>query len=224
MSKKTISDLSISCEHTVNSKYNEKIGAWFILERASGVYGIPSHVKFTNMLESFPASADGLTIPIGINDNSRMVYKSLGSMYSMLIAGTTGAGKSNFLNVIICTLIRRNKGSQVKFILVDLKGGVELGPFEKVPHLIKIPEICPTGIIEHREKVPPILEWLVREGERRLERFRETGVKNVANYNKNHHYDFMPHIILMIDEWADIKLDANGNKSEDLLTNCYRLE
>jgi len=212
-----LTDLSIAVGRRVSGEYSDKTGAWFIVERATGVLGIPDHVKFQDMMQAFPASADGLTIPLGMTVNARPVYKSLGLMYSMLIGGTIGSGKSNMLNVILSTLIRRNPPDRLKLLLVDLKGGLEFSAYEGVPHLLDEVE---GGIIYYRKNVPDVLSYLIREGERRIELMRKAGYKDIGRYNQYHRRDHLPHLVFVIDEWGDVKLDAKiGRDAEEMLTN-----
>ncbi len=222
-----VTDLSVSVGRRISAKYTEKIGIWYIVERAAGAMGIPSHVKLTDMWMSFPKSADGLSLPLGMAANNRLVYKSLGNMYSMLVGGTIGSGKSNILNVILCTLIRRNSPSRLKLLLVDLKGGLEFSFYEGIPHLLKLDltdksgdPVAPGGIAYERDHVPYVLAWLHAEGERRIRVIREAGYKDIGRYNQHNRRNHLAHLVLVIDEWADIKLDhETGTRSENLLTN-----
>lgn len=218
MEEDVLTDLSIACGKRVTGHYSERSGAVYIVERASGVFGIPVHVKFNDLLEAFPASADGLSIPFGLTTNSRTIYRSLSSMYSMLIGGTIGAGKSNFANIVLCTLIRRNSPNRLKLLLVDLKGGLEFSFYEGIPHLLTVPG-APAGICYERENVPDVLTWLMAEGERRIGLIRDAGHKDIGKYNA-HRKSPLPHLVLMIDEWADIRLERKtGARSEELITN-----
>lgn len=214
-----LTDLSIACGHRVSAHYSERSGCVYILERASGVLGIPNHVKFSDMLEAYPAYADGLSIPFGLSTNSRPVYKSFSQMYSMLIGGTIGAGKSNFVNTVICTLIRRNPPDRLKMLMIDLKGGLEFSFYEGIPHLLSIPA-AENGICYERAQVPEVLTWLLAEGERRIDIIKRAGFKDIGRFNQMHRKRHMAHLFLVCDEWADIKLEPRvGARSEDLLTN-----
>ena len=215
-----LTDLSIACGHRVSAHYSERAGCVYIVERATGVLGIPNHVKFDEMLAAFPPYADGLSVPFGLTTNSRPVYKSFSQMYSMLIGGTIGAGKSNFVNAIICTLLRRNPPDRLKFLMIDLKGGLEFSFYEGIPHLLSIPEFAPNGICYERHQVPGVLEWLLNEGERRIDTIKRAGFKDIGRFNQMHRKRHMAHLFLVCDEWADIKLEPRlGARSEDLLTN-----
>lgn len=220
--EEVLTDLSLSCGRRISANFSEDKGMWYIVERASGVLGIPAHVKLADMLEQFPASADGLTIPLGLTSNSRTVFKSLSSMYSLLVGGTIGAGKSNILNVILCTLIRRNPPNRLKLLLVDLKGGLEFSFYEGIPHLMSIPEVAEGGIIYHRDKVPDALRFLLAEGERRIGILKAASCKEISAYNARHRNkkSYLPHLVFICDEYADVKLEHKlGAQVEDLLTN-----
>ena len=215
-----LTDLSIACGRRVSADYSERYGCWYIVERATGVLGIPSHVQWLDMLKGFPSSADGLSLPLGVTSNARPVYKSLGTMYSMLVGGTIGAGKSNVLNVILCTLIRRNHPDRLKLLLVDLKGGLEFSFYEGVPHLLPIPGSAEGGICYHRDQVTGVLKWLLAEGERRIGIMKSAGFKDIGRYNQFHRKQHLPHLVFVVDEWADIKLEPkSGRESEEILTN-----
>jgi DNA segregation ATPase FtsK/SpoIIIE-like protein len=218
----TINNLSMAVGHKVACRWKEDIGVWYCMERAGGTMGIPNHVQITEMWERMPASRDLLTIPVGITSNGRPIYQSLDEMTHGLIAGTTGGGKSNFLNMILCTLIMRNKPSQLQLLLVDLKGGLEFNYYAGIPHLVNVPAIAPGGIIYERDGVQPLLEWVIAEGEKRMKIFLEAKAKNIGEYNAHRTKHRMPHWLLVIDEWADVKLSKGGKETEEHLANAVQ--
>lgn|GEM_PF-2511013 len=133
-------NMSLACQHRVLCEYDEQRaerGFWYIIERSVGVRGIPVHVRLDEMWSMRGPTHDGLSIPIGIGENKRPVWRSLNQMLSLLIAGTPGSGKSNMLNVAICTWIRFNAPHRVKLALVDMKGGLEFGRYAEIPHLMR---------------------------------------------------------------------------------------
>ena len=97
-------------------------------------------------------------------------------MPHVLIAGSTGAGKSVCLNVLVTSLLMRNPPEEVRLILIDPKR-VELTSYENVPHLI-------TPVVTHPKRASEALAWAVREMELRLETLAIAGVRNIAAYNK----------------------------------------
>ncbi len=221
---KTLNNLSVACGHKVLCKYAPERGFWYIIEREVGIRGIPSHVKYDDILAGRPASVDGLVLPFGVGENKRAIWRSLALMQSLLVAGTTGGGKSNILSVWICTLLRYNSKRRLRLLLVDLKGGVEFSFFADVPHLLPIalPGERTAAIIENRADVVPAFEWLVTEGERRLGLLKAERAKHIGEYNYHNRTagSTMAHIVVVIDEWADVKLEPKlGKQAEELLIN-----
>lgn len=220
MQDEVLTDLSLSCGSRVMAEYSETKGAWYIIERASGAMGIPNHVKYGDMLDAYPNTADGLSIPFGVTTNGRKIYKSLGnSLPHLLIGGTTGAGKSNELNVIICTLIFRNKPEKLKLLLIDLKDGLEFDQYKNIPHLIKNDDI--DGIVDKREKLYAALDWLFSETEKRMSLLKSAGVRDIGRYNQRNRKSPMLKIVFVIDEYNDIKQlpSREKNKVEELIIN-----
>jgi DNA segregation ATPase FtsK/SpoIIIE-like protein len=133
----TLLSMSMSCEKRVSCEYDPEKGFWYIIERATGTRGIPFHVRLDEIWATRKLSYDGLAIPFGITGNKRPVWYSPTQFSSLLVAGATGTGKSNFVNVAICTWIRFNSPRMLKLVLIDLKNGVELSAYEKLPHLLR---------------------------------------------------------------------------------------
>lgn len=211
-----LSHLSVALQRHVSAKFNEHIGAWFVVARNSSIGGIPSFVRYSDMMKYFPASADGLTIPIGMGLNSRRLYKSIAKMPHGLIAGTTGGGKSNAINFILCTLIQRNTPQQLGLVLVDLKGGMELSRYKNIPHLMTMPGITETGIVKERAGVPTLLDWMIHEGKRRQGVIEQAGRSDVMTYNaaqRSHPERRLKPILIVVDELSDILLDRELKKA-----------
>jgi hypothetical protein len=226
----TLTTLSISLQRQVYCKYNENIGFWYIVPRSGSVMGIPGFVKYSEMMEKIPATADKLTIPLGVTLNSRRVYKSISGMPHLLVSGATGTGKSNEGNVILATLIQRNTPEDLRMILVDLKGGMEMSFYEGLPHLLPIMckrdddtiQLTETGIIDDRKDVPDALDWLITESERRMALLREAGYKDIGKYNarRKRGANKLARLLFFIDEYADVKLTPKiGTLVEDKLAN-----
>ena len=217
--EETLFNLAMTLGKEIDARFDERFGFWYIISRSSGVRGIPDHVQLSEMLKSFPESADGLTLPLGMAANGKLIYRTLSNMYSMLVGGTIGAGKSNILNVMICSLIRRNTAERLKLSMIDLKGGLEFTDYEGIPHLAINRDVTKTGIIEHREDVPFLLDWIIDEGEKRMNKIKREGVRNIGRYNQKHRKNPMPHWCLFIDEYADTRLSGEKGEIEKKLTN-----
>ncbi len=218
-----IPDLEVAVGHPVKTHYDAERGFIYIIERELGKRGIPNHVKFDDMLAQRPPSADGLAVPLGIGANKKVVWRSFSDMLSMLIGGSPNGGKSNIVNVMLCALIRYNSPRKLRFVLMDFKGGVEFSFYDNLPHLLPVP-IDGAGhrsaIIEKREQVIPALEWLIGEGERRLTMLKEGHIKHIGQYNFANRAHPLAHIMLVIDEWADVKVEPKiGARAEELLIN-----
>lgn len=216
-----LTDITLSCGQRVTAEYTERIGCWYVIERATGARGIPNHVSFAEMMGRVQDVSDPLMVPFGMQSNNREVFRSLSEMVHMLVAGTTGAGKSNFVNAMLCTLITRNSPDNLKLILVDLKGGMELNPYAGIPHILHLPGF--DEIVNHRDQVPGVLQWLFDEGERRIKIIEAGHHRSISSYNKNRRVK-LPRIVLLIDEWADVVMDTKlKNRAETILTNvCQR--
>jgi len=219
--KDTVDNLALSVGKAVTVHWTAESGVIYTMERGSGRMGIRSHVKLTDMLQAIPASADSLTIPVGETNNRRPIYVSIGSMPHMMIAGTTGSGKTNFLHVIINTLVRRNKPDRVNMVLIDLKGGLAFKRYEGMPHLRRIPNISETGIIDQRDKVFDLLDWLVKEGERRMAVLSEANAEDIGQYNARRKHR-MPYTIVIVDEWADMMYGQGKTDAELKLVNIVQ--
>jgi len=131
------------------------------------------------------------------------VVADLGSMPHLLLAGTTGSGKSVCLNAIIASLLFHNSPAQVQLLLVDPKR-VEMTKYNGIPHLM-------APVVTDIEKVIVALRWVAREMERRYEQFSQAGARNLEGYNKlarSKGLERLPYIIVIVDELADLMLAA----------------
>ncbi|MBN1874733.1 MAG: hypothetical protein JXA33_10925, partial [Anaerolineae bacterium] len=123
--------LASAVEKPVHVHNTPDEGFWYVIERAPK----PEMQEYIDCLLMMPESTGPTDIPLGIDVNHRLRHAELCKMPHLLVAGTTGYGKSVFLHNLICTLIQRARPDQVQITLVDLAGGVELGVYRNVPHL-----------------------------------------------------------------------------------------
>lgn len=169
--------------------------------------------------ESFAQSKSRLSIALGKDINGRIVTADLASMPHVLIAGSTGSGKSVAINAMIMSVLFKNTPEQVRMILVDPKR-VELGMYEGIPHLF-------TPIITEAKLAANALRNAVREMERRLKLLAANHVRNIDQFNKlfDHGSDYLfedvnqeplPYIIIIIDELADLMMLDRSNVEESI--------
>lgn len=151
-------------------------------------------------------SSPPLTIPFGREVRGEIFFSNLNEMPHLLVAGSTGSGKTVFLNSLIISLLWRNTPENLRFILIDPKR-VEFSPYRVIPHLLCSP------IVEH-QKIIPALKWLMGEMERRFGVLQKKGARNIQSYNeKSEKSEQLPYIVLIIDELADI-MSTKGKEFE----------
>ena len=187
---------------------------------------VPNHDRETIHLrdvlesETFARAKSRLTLAMGKDINGRIVTADLASMPQVLIAGSTGSGKSVAINAMIMSLLFRTTPSQVRLILVDPKR-VELGMYEGIPHLF-------TPIITDSKLAANALRNAVREMERRLRLLASRSVRNIEQYNKlfegtmpslfddGQEEEPLPFIVIIIDELADLMMLDRANVEESI--------
>jgi DNA segregation ATPase FtsK/SpoIIIE, S-DNA-T family len=136
-----------------------------------------------------------LAVALGRDVAGRPVVTDLAKMPHLLIAGTTGSGKSVAINGLFVSLLYRNTPQDVKFIVIDPKR-VELSKYNGIPHLL-------TPAVTEADKAVNSLKWVVAEMDRRYKMLAEVGMSNIADYNSNTELK-MPYIVVIIDELADL--------------------
>lgn len=210
----TLDDLSYACRHTVRVKRSVRGGFWYIVDRQEGVHGVPRLIRYGDLFAMLPQTAGPLVVPIGAGENQKLKYASLSDMTHILVGGATGAGKSVWVNALLCTLIQRNTPTDLRVTMVDLKGGVELAPYKAIPHLLQ-------PIITRRDGVIPALEMMYSEVERRLSLF-EGVCRDIGGWNYQHRTEDkrLPYWLLVIDELANVMLDKSlKSETERLLAD-----
>ena len=161
----------------------------------------------------FPKKDIRLPIALGKNISGVPIIGDLASMPHLLIAGTTGSGKSVCINTIILSLLYRHSPEKCKFILIDPKM-LELSTYEGIPHLL-----CP--VITEAKKAASVLGWVVKEMESRYRLMTKEGVKNIDSYNTKHKLT-MPYIVVVVDEMSDLMLVA-GKEIENYIQKLSQM-
>ena len=181
-----------------------------------------SSVSFREVLEKVPKSLDGskLLCPLGKNIMGNVIWCEINKTPHLLVAGSTGSGKSVCINGIICSILMRAKPDEVKLVMVDPKK-VELSGYNGVPHLMR-------PVVTDPKEASVALAKIVSEMERRYDTFSETKTKNIATYNDyvekmnktlpaDEQMKKMPFIVVIIDELADLMLVASKDVEASIM-------
>ena len=170
------------------------------------------YLKEVLATDDFVKSNSKLTLALGKDIAGNAVITDLREMPHLLIAGTTGSGKTVCVNSLVMSILFKATPSEVKFIMVDPKM-VELAPFNGLPHLI-----CP--VVTDAKKVSSALGWVVNEMEERYSLLAKEAVRNIEAYNEKH--ERLPYIIVIVDELADLMAIA-ANQIENAITRLAQL-
>ena len=162
---------------------------------------------------NFARKDNKLPISLGKSISGVPIVGDLSSMPHLLIAGTTGSGKSVCINTIILSLIFKHNPDKCKFILIDPKM-LELSTYEGIPHLL-----CP--VITEPKKATSVLGWVVKEMENRYKLMTREGVRNIDGYNSKHKQP-MPYIVVIVDEMSDLMLVA-GKEIESYIQKLSQM-
>jgi len=180
---------------------------------------LPNNIRENVYLSEILSNSDfkkkeiKLPIALGKNISGKPIVGDLASMPHLLIAGTTGSGKSVCINTIILSLLYRHTPDKCKFILIDPKM-LELSTYEGIPHLL-----CP--VITEAKKAASVLGWVVKEMESRYRLMTKEGVRNIDGYNTKHKLP-MPYIVVVVDEMSDLMLVA-GKEIENYIQKLSQM-
>jgi len=158
--------------------------------------------------EAFRNSEGLLSMALGKNIAGECIVSDLTKMPHLLIAGSTGSGKSVCINTIICSILFKARPDQVKFMLIDPKK-VELNNYNALPHLL-------APVVVDSKKAANALKWVVNEMENRYTLFAASRVKDFIQYNKQHPESPMYRIVVVIDELADLMMVAKGDVEQSI--------
>jgi len=177
-------------------------------------------VRLKNILESdeFQKRQSNLTLSLGRDVSGVAVFANLAKMPHLLIAGSTGAGKTISLNTIILGLLYQNPPNLLKFILIDPKR-VEFPVYADIPHLL-------APVVVDTQKTVNALKWAVSEMERRFEILAGAKARDIASFNSNkktvEEHGPLPYIVIVIDELADL-MSSRGKEIEALIVRLAQM-
>ncbi len=173
------------------------------------------NVYLSEIISSNDFSKKNIKLPIALGKSisGLPIIGDLTSMPHLLIAGTTGSGKSVCINTIILSLLYKHTPEKCKFILIDPKM-LELSTYEGIPHLL-----CP--VITEAKRAASVLGWVVKEMESRYRLMTRVGVRNIDGYNEKHKIS-MPYIVVIVDEMSDLMLVA-GKEIENYIQKLSQM-
>ncbi len=158
--------------------------------------------NFRSAIESIPDSGI-LNIPLGIDNNNHWLYHDITKMPNLLIGGTVMSGKTNMINSILLSLISKYSNDEIRIVLADSKG-VDYLSYRGEPHLL-------TPVINDEKKLISILRLEIDEMKNRYLQLKESGLKNISNYNKLNEENKIPYHLIFIDDYMSF---VNGNINE----------
>ena len=183
--------------------------------------------------KEYDAMKSSMTIGLGKNISGQPVVADLGKMPHLLVAGTTGSGKSVALNAMILSLLYKATPKDIRLIMIDPKM-LELSVYEGIPHLL-------APVVTDMKEASNALRWCVAEMERRYKSMASIGVRNISGYNRKieeangrgepipdptykpvdedgpkHHLEHLPFIVVIVDELADMMM-STGKRVEELI-------
>lgn len=169
-----------------------------------------SSVTLRDILESdsFRLAKGGVPVSLGKDIAGNPIIADLTKMPHLLVAGSTGSGKSVCINTFIASILFKQRPEDVKLVLVDPKV-VELSNYNGIPHLM-------TPVVTDPKKAASVLRWAVREMDDRYKRFAYTKTRDISRFNELHPEEAMPFIVIIIDELADLMMAASGDVEESI--------
>lgn len=166
------------------------------------------HLRDVLDCSDFKDARGGIPVGLGKDIAGKPVITDLAKMPHLLVAGTTGSGKSVCVNTLISSILFSRKPEEVKLLLIDPKM-VELSIYNGIPHLM-------APVVTDMKKAAAVLRWAVREMEARYKAFAASGKRDIKSYNEAHPKAAMPLIVLIIDELADLMITAPDDIEESI--------
>ena len=158
--------------------------------------------------------SSNLSIPLGRDVAGEPIFTSIAKMPHMLIAGSTGSGKSVAIHSLIVSLLYKNSPATLRFILIDPKK-VELSIYDGIPHLL-------SPVITDGKRAIAALKFAIQEMERRYQLLLDAGKRDIVGYNKDRDDDILPYMVIVIDELADL-MSTFGREMESAVVRLAQM-
>jgi hypothetical protein len=215
LNPKTLDELSITCQRQVTGLHSAG-GAWVVVHRLNSTDGLMNYVAYQDVMERYPAKfSDRLPICVGVGMNRQIQWVNLADFPHWLVGGYTNSGKSNMINVGICTLISKHQPKDLRLVLIDLKGGLEFNFYENIPHLHG-------SIVDSVGEVAATIGGLESEMAARFKKFRSKKAKTIEFYNSAvKEDDRLPRILCVFDEVASIL--EHGEATKEIMSSLRQL-
>lgn len=194
----TMQNLTAACGRMVKAERNQRSqNILYVIHRLDFADNLPLRILWEQVIDHYPQE-DHLETPwaAGVGEDHKIVWQTFTDFPHVLIAGTNGGGKSNLINQMLATLITMNSPDELRLLLIDNKGGIELSHFDGVPHLL-------TPMVNRLDDVLPALEQLSSIMRQRFAMFLKAGARKLTEYNKRVSQP-IPRIICVIDEMATL--------------------
>jgi hypothetical protein len=200
LSEETMGNIQAATGHEVKPIYpapgkEDVHGYWYAINRTDTPNGILKLVHYAEVMRWYPDDyKQRVTLPIGIGAGNKIKWVNFNDYPHWLVGGSTGSGKSNLINTIFSTLISIYIPAEIRIAAIDLKGGLELGDYDGVPHLLG-------PIVEQVEEAADLLAQLEAEMARRFELLKHEHARDLYGYNLRAR-ETLPRIIVIFDEFG----------------------
>lgn len=231
--------LSFACDAEIQAWGNPGQGLWYLIPRVGGLGIIPNLIEYDYALSIIPKRAGKWAIAVGVSNNNKLSWLELRDKPHILVAGSTGSGKSVMFKNIILTLARNNPPNRFRAVIADFKGAGDFIRFRNLPHigtptpvkvditehlefddeegLTKVEETAEsfaTDIITEPDDLVDVLRWANRETNNRNQLFsnlqeKDIHVTNIREYNAKFRRKPMPRVFLFIDEFPVAVLEVD---------------
>ena len=225
-----LKNLGGSLGRRIQSYYDERRGFFYIILRDENTSRMPGHVKYDDLIALRAVNTSPYAFPLGMGVGKSRHWHNMAKVHSLAVYGTSGFGKSNFVNVALSTLISQCSPRMMRIALVDFKR-VELSFYKHLPHVLEYQvrddhgeTVDKHGFAVDADEASEMFAFLLRELNRRIDLLEKAHVKKISEYNHRNKTRPLPYLYVFIDEWADIATSGKaGQKCVEALSSIARM-